>query len=177
MNGEEVQYWYAVYVRSRFEKKVHQLLLEKGVTSFLPLIETWRQWSDRKKKVSMPLFKGYVFVRIVYKSEHYKVLDVDGVVKFIGIRNVPSIILERDIEWVKILVGEPDALRGVFPEMPSGQKVKVIAGPFLGLEGVVRKEGRDAKLVVYFDSIMQGIEVLINPEYLQPLKIPENLTP
>lgn len=170
MNGEEALCWYAVYVRSRFEKKVHQLFQEKSITSFLPLVETWRKWSDRKKKVSMPLFKGYVFVRIDYKNDHHKVLDTDGVVKFVGIRNVPSVILERDIEWVKILVGEPDALRDIFPEMPSGQKVKVIAGPFLGLEGVVRKEGRDAKLVVYFESIMQGIEVLINPEYLQPSK-------
>ena len=170
MNDAKVQCWYAVYVRSRFEKKVRQLFEEKGITSFLPLVETWRQWSDRKKKVSMPLFKGYVFVRISYKSDHYKVLDTDGVVKFIGIKNVPSVIRDKDIGWIKILAGEPDALRDIFPEIPSGQKVKVIAGPFLGLEGVVRKEGRDAKLVVYFDSIMQGIEVLINPEYLQPIK-------
>ncbi|WP_294346942.1 UpxY family transcription antiterminator [Prosthecochloris sp.] len=170
MNGQEGQYWYAVYVRSRFEKKVHQFFLEKGITSYLPLVETWRQWSDRKKKVSLPLFKGYVFVRIAYKSDHYKVLDTDGVVKFVGIRNVPSVIIDRDIEWIKILAGEPDALKDVFPGMPYGQKVKVITGPFLGLEGVVRKEGRGAKLVVYFDSIMQGIEVLINPEFLQPIQ-------
>ena len=170
MNGEEALCWYAVYVRSRFEKKVHLFFQEKGITSFLPLIDTWRQWSDRKKKVSMPLFKGYVFVRIAYKSDHYRVLDTDGVVKFVGIRNVPSVILDRDIEWIKILAGEPDALKGVLPEMPSGQRVKVISGPFRGLEGVVQKEGRDAKLLVYFDSIMQGIEVLINPEFLQPVK-------
>ena len=170
MNVENARCWYAVYVRSRFEKKVHQFLQEKGVTSFLPLIETWRQWSDRKKKVSIPLFKGYVFVRIVFKSDHCKVLDTDGVVKFVGIGNVPSVILDRDIEWIKILAGEPDALKNVLPEMPSGQRVKVISGPFRGLEGIVQKEGREAKLLVYFDSIMQGIEVLINPEYLQPIK-------
>ncbi len=170
MNGEETFRWYAVYVRSRYEKKVHLLFQEEGIISFLPLIETWRKWSDRKKKVSMPLFKGYVFVRIAYKSDHYKVLDTDGVVKFVGIRNVASVILDRDIEWIKIIAGEPDALKDVLPEMPSGQRVKVISGPFRGLEGVVRREGRGAKLLVYFDSIMQGIEMSINPEYLQPVK-------
>ena len=111
-----------------------------------------------------------MFVRIAYKSDHYRVLDTDGDVKFVGIRNVPSVILDRDIEWIKILAGEPDALKDVLPEMPSGQRVRVISGPFRGLEGVVQKEGRDAKLLVYFDSIMQGIEVLINPEFLQPVK-------
>jgi len=174
MSSSDEQCWYAVYVRSRFEKKIHQLFEDRGITSFLPLIDTWRQWSDRKKKVSMPLFKGYVFVRINLRKDHYTILETDGVVKFIGIRNVPSVIRDRDIEWIKILVGEPDSLRDVLPEMPAGQRVKVVAGPFVGLEGVIRKEGRDAKLVVYFDSIMQGIEVLINPEYLRTVKLSDN---
>ena len=161
--------WYAVYVRSRFEKKVHLLLQEKGIVSFLPLVDTWRQWSDRKKKVSMPLFRGYVFVRIHYRQDHPFVLDTDGVVKFIGIGRVASVIRDRDIEWIKILIGEPDVLKEVLPLLPPGKRVKVIAGPFAGLEGVVRKDGRESKLVVYFESIMQGIEVTINAEYLSPL--------
>ena len=170
MNDKKALCWYAVYVRSRFEKKVHQLFQEKDITSFLPLIETWRQWSDRRKKVSLPLFRSYVFVRIEYKSDHLRVLDIDGVVRFVGIRNVPSVIVDKEIEWIKILAGEPDAIKDVVPHIPSGQRVKVVTGPFLGLEGVVRKEGRGSKLVVYFDSIMQGVEVLINPEYLRPIK-------
>ncbi len=170
MHGEETQSWYVLYVRSRYEKKVDQLFKEKGITSFLPLVETWRQWSDRKKKVSAPLFRGYVFVRINHKNDHYRVLDTEGVVKFIGIGKAPSVVPERDIQWIKMLVGAPDALCEVLPELPSGQHVKVIAGPFLGLEGVVRKEGRASKLVVYFDCVMQGIEVLIDPNYLQPIE-------
>ena len=72
--------WYAVYVRSRHEKKVHQLFQEQGLTSFLPLLETWKQWSDRKKKVSDPLFRGYVFVNIDLFKDRIKVLDTEGVV-------------------------------------------------------------------------------------------------
>ncbi len=158
--------WYAVYVRSRFEKKVHLLLQEKGICSFLPLVETWRQWSDRKKKVSMPLFRGYVFVRIHYRQDHPLVLETDGVVRFIGIGNTASVIRDRDIEWIRMLSGEPDVRKDILPQLPPGRKVRVIAGPFVGLEGVVRKDGRESKLVVYFESIMQGIEVSINPEYL-----------
>ena len=85
-----VKYWYAVYVRSRHEKKVHQLLLEKGVESSLPLIKITRKWSDRKKKVEIPLFRGYVFVRIDVGIDKLNILQTDGVVKFIGILNKPS---------------------------------------------------------------------------------------
>ena len=68
------KYWYAIYVRSRHEKKVHQLLLEIGIESSLPLIKTTRKWSDRKKKVEIPLFRGYVFVKIDVDKDKLKIL-------------------------------------------------------------------------------------------------------
>jgi transcription antitermination factor NusG len=162
--------WYAVYVRSRYEKKVYKHLLEKGLTSFVPLLETIRQWSDRKKKVEEPLIRGYVFVRINYHKEHVKVLETDGVVKFIGIGKIPSVITERDIEWLKLLTHEPDAIGETVASIPIGKKVRVLAGPFKDLEGVVRKEGREERLVVFFESIMQGVEITILPELLAPIE-------
>jgi len=162
--------WYAVYVRSRYEKKVYQYLLEKELTSFLPLIETIRQWSDRKKRVEEPLIRGYVFVRIDYHKEHVHVLETDGVVKFIGIGKTPSVISERDIDWLKRLAHEPDAIGETVISIPVGKKVRVLAGPFKDMEGVVKKEGREERLVVYFDSIMQGVEITIAPELLAPIE-------
>lgn len=161
--------WYAVYVRSRFEKKVYRMLLDKHITSFLPLLETWKQWSDRKKKVSDPLFRGYVFVNIDMRHDHLSVLETEGVVKFIGIKKVPSVIAEKDIDWLRKLVREPDAIGRTVIALPPGQKVKVLAGPFKDFEGVVLKHGRETRLVVFFDSIMQGVEVSIFPDILQPV--------
>lgn len=169
MEGSPDHSWYAVYVRSRYEKKVHQLLLEAGVESFLPLLETVRQWSDRKKRVSEPLFRGYVFVQIDYHHDHVKVLETDGVVKFIGIGRKPSVIADRDIEWLRRLVREPDAIARTVSAIPAGTKVRVLAGPFKDFEGTVIKEGRDHRIVVYFDSIMQGVEITILPELLHQL--------
>jgi len=170
MTDVEKLRWYAVYVRSRYEKKVHQMLHEREVVSFLPLVETWRQWSDRKKKVSEPLFRGYVFVNIDIHRDHIQVLDTEGVVKFIGIGRNPSVIGEKDIDWLKKLVREPDAINGIVASLPAGQRVRVLAGPFKDLEGVVVKQGRETRLVVYFDSIMQGVEVSIYPDLLVPIK-------
>jgi len=164
--------WYAVYVRSRYEKKVHQHLLEKGLVSFVPLIETIKQWSDRKKRVEEPLIKSYVFVKINYQKEHVTVLETDGVVKFIGIGKTPSVISERDIRWLKRLIHEPDAIGDTVVSIPRGRKVRVLAGPFKDFEGVVRKEGREDRLVVFFDSIMQGVEITIAPELLIQIESP-----
>jgi len=169
MNDFPCSKWYAVYVKSRQEKKVHQQLEEKELVSFLPLLETLRQWSDRKKKVFEPLFRGYVFVQIDMKHEHVKVLETDGVVKFIGIGRIPSVISERDIEWLRTLVREPDALHKTVSTMPAGRKVRVIAGPFKDFQGIVVKQGREDRMVIFFESIMQGIEVSIVPVFSLPL--------
>ncbi len=158
--------WYALYVRSRYEKRAHEMLLEQGVVSFLPLLDTWKQWSDRKKKVSEPLFRGYLFVNIAIQREKITVLDTEGVVKFIGIGKTPSVIFQRDIDWLKQLVREPDAIHRRVDSLPPGQRVKVLAGPFKDFEGVVVKQGRESRLVVYFESIMQGVEVTISPDVL-----------
>ena len=161
--------WYAVYVRSRYEKKVHLEFERQGLTSFLPLLETVRKWSDRKKRVTEPLFRGYVFVQIDYRHEHVKVLDTDGVVRFIGIGRRPSVISPRDIDWLRRLVREPDAIHRTVVSIPPGENVRVLAGPFKDFEGVVIKEGGNDRLVVFFESIMQGVEITIPAELLRSI--------
>ena len=162
-------YWYAVYVRSRQEKKVQQLFEQMGIESSLPLIKTTRKWSDRKKKVEIPLFRGYVFVRIDIGKDKLNILQTDGVVKFIGIRNKPSRIPDEEIHWVNLIVEKSDTVQNE-KEIPVGQKVRVIAGPFKGVEGVAMRAGNQSRLVILIESIMHAVSVEINPNYLVNIK-------
>ena len=82
--------WYAIYVNSRNEKCVYNELKRKNIKSSLPLTSVIRQWSDRKKKVEMPLFRGYVFVKIDINKDKLNILKTDCVIKFISIKNKPS---------------------------------------------------------------------------------------
>jgi len=164
-----VKYWYAVYVRSHNEKKVNQLFEQKGVESSLPLIKTTRKWSDRKKKVEVPLFRGYVFVRLDIDKDKLNILQTDGVVKFIGIRNEPSRIPDEEIYWIQMMVEESNTVQNE-KEIPVGQKVRVTAGPFKGVEGVLMRSGNQSRLVVVIESIMNAFSVEINPNYLEKIK-------
>ena len=163
------KYWYAVYVRSRHEKKVYHLFEEKGIESSLPLIKTTRQWSDRKKKVEVPLFRGYVFIRIDILKEKLNILKTDGVVKFIGIRKNPSRIPDEQIHWVHMIVEKSDTVKNE-KEIPVGQKVRVLAGPFKGVEGVAMRSGNQSRLVVVIESIMNAFSVEISPNNLKKIK-------
>ena len=164
-----VKYWYAVYVCSRHEKKVYHLFVEKGIESSLPLIKTTRKWSDRKKKVEMPLFRGYVFIKIDIGKDKLNILQTDGVVKLIGIRNKPSRILDEEIHWVHMMVEKSDTVQNE-KEIPEGQKVRVTVGPFKGVEGVVVRAGNQYRLVVVIESIMQAVSVEIRSNYLEKIK-------
>ena len=169
LSKSHVKYWYAVYVRSRHEKKVHQLLLEKGVESSLPLIKTTRKWSDRNKKVEIPLFRGYVFVRIDVGRDKLNILKTDGVVKFIGIRNKPSRIPDEEIHWMHMMVEQSPEVQ-IEKEIPVDRKVRVTAGPFNGIEGVVIRRRNQSRLVVLIESIMHAVSVEISPNYLDEIK-------
>ena len=160
--------WYAVYVRSRHEKSVYSALLDKGIDASLPMMTVVRKWSDRKKKMQIPLFRGYVFVKIDVNIDNLNVLQTLGVVKFIGIRNKPSRIPDEQIHWMHMLVAESDTVRAE-KEIPVGQRVRVMIGPFKGIKGVVRRVGSRSRLVVLIESIMQAISIDIKPEYLEKI--------
>jgi len=90
------------------------------------------------------------------------------VVKFIGIRNKPSRIPDEQIHWMHMLVAESDTVRAE-KEIPVGQRVRVMIGPFKGIKGVVRRVGSRSRLVVLIESIMQAISIDIKPEYLEKI--------
>ena len=86
-SANDAVYWYAVFSRSRHEKIVATALTNTGVTTFLPLVSEMHSWSDRRKLVDVPLFPGYVFVRIPNTAEaKLHVLKTSGVAQFVGNR-------------------------------------------------------------------------------------------
>ncbi len=160
--------WYALYLRSRYEKLAHAELLEKGKESFLPLIEEVRVWSDRKKRIQMPLFRGYLFVRTDLR-DRISILQTDGVLHFVGIRSVPSPIPDEQISWIRIVIAYPQRVKRE-PALAAGDRVRVIAGPFAGIEGVVTMVKGSARLVINLEAIAQAISVDVEPGIVKPIE-------
>src|SRR5262249_55932627 len=99
--------WFAVQTRPRYEKKVSAELQEKGIKSFLPLNSAVHQWSDRKRLVHVPLFPGYVFVQIApVLGSRISVLRTNGVLNFVGVRNMGIPIPDSEIEAVRTVIEE-----------------------------------------------------------------------
>jgi len=164
-------HWYALYTRSRHEKRVAEALEQRGFDVYLPVIPRVSDWHDRKKTVLWPLFPGYVFVRF-NRASASQVLSVPGSVQVIGVAGQPAPIPDEDIDNVRIFVaaltttGVPPAVREV---LESGTPAQIISGPFAGVRGMVL-EDRSGKVVlqVGLKVIGQGLRLEVPREAIVP---------
>ena len=157
--------WYALYLRSRYEQKTDAELKKKGIESFLPLIEVTRIWSDRKKKIKEPLFRGYIFVKTDLRNK-INILQTNGVVQLVGIGEKPSSIPEEQINWIRLLTEHPAIIQKE-NFITRGQKVCVMNGPFTGIVGFVLEHKGKHKVVVTIESINQSVSLEIPAEMIE----------
>jgi transcription antitermination factor NusG len=157
MTSEQAPQWYAVRTRSRHEKRVREQLAARGIEPFLPLVERWRQWKDRRKQVAFPLFPGYCFARFP-QSMRLAVLTAQGVVEILGNHAGPIPVPESEIEAVRRLV-ESTLPYDPHPYLQEGMRVEVIRGPLAGVRGVLIRKGARARLVIGVTLIHQAASV------------------
>ncbi len=164
--------WYAIYTRSRFEKRTHGLLHERGVEVYLPLVDSWRVWSDRRKKVQVPLLSSYLFVNTdtADQNAYYEILNTPGVVRFIGFEGKPVSVPDHQIESLKRLAKEGIAMEAMAETPPPGTPVSIVAGPLKGLQGEVIHSSKGKQVVIRIDVLDKCISVNIPLSQLDILK-------
>ena len=128
--------WYAVHTRHRWEKKVANLLERKGIEHYCPLNKVCRKWSDRKKIVLEPLFSSYVFVR-TNDTEHIRVLQTEGLLRIVHWLGKPAVIKDEEIETIKRFLIEHENVQLQKTPVSINDKVKIIEGPLLSMEGSI----------------------------------------
>jgi len=160
--------WYAIYVKSRNEKKVFQSLISSDINVYLPLVKSLKRWSDRKKWIEEPLFRSYLFV-CISKREYFKVLYVDGVVKFITFEGKPVPIPPVQIEAIKQFINRDEELLGVIQNFEVGDEVEVFRGAMTGLRGKLISIKNKQKVRIEIEAIAQSIYLSIPKSFLKKI--------
>lgn len=158
--------WYAIYTRPRAEKLVFTRLIEIGVDAFLPLMKTYRKWSDRKKLVEKPLLNSYVFVKVKPK-EFPLVFRTNGVVKFISFEGQPVAIPQNQIDNLRLLINSDAEIEVTGDTFGKGDNVEVISGSLIGLTGELINVKGKKRVVVRIDRLDQNIVVTIPVTFLR----------
>lgn len=160
LSSTEAGSWFAVHTKARHEKKTNRALTEKDVETFLPLREVINQWKDRKKKVLLPLYPGYMFVRIDPR-DRFDVLNTAGVVRILGNNGVPTPVPAEEIEATRILL-ETGFKYDLFPYDVTGREVEVAKGPLQGARGRILWTKGAYSLVLSVHLIRRSVSVEVD---------------
>ena len=149
--------WFALQVKPRHEFVTATTLQNKGFDHFMPVYTRERQWSDRKRKITLPLFTGYVFCRF---SPHAKlpIITTAGVLRIVGSSKGATPISGEEIETIRkvTLLG-----RKVQPccYIPVGSKVTIEEGPKAGLKGMFKGQRIRSEMIISVDLVQQSISI------------------
>jgi transcription antitermination factor NusG len=159
-------HWYVAQTCSRHEKRVAEHMVARGIEHFLPLYETVSRWQDRRVRLRLPLFPGYIFVRIPLR-ERVRALEVAGVTRLVGFGGVPVQMPDNEMETIRN--GFTSRLRAEpHPYLVAGRRVRIKAGPLAGLKGIlVRKKG-SFRFVLSVDLIQRSIIADIDIVDIEP---------
>ncbi len=160
------RYWFALYTRTHHEKRVMEHLTERGIENYLPLYKAVHTWTHyRKVTLDLPLFPNYLFVHVAFR-ERVRVLEAPGALSFAGSRSTPSRLAESEIQSLRSALEqrrfEPH------PYLTAGTRARIVAGPLVGMEGIVVRTKSTLRVVLTVDLIMQSVAVEVDAAELEP---------
>jgi transcription antitermination factor NusG len=163
----EWEQWFALYVRSHFEKSVEDGLKGKGYPAFSPFYQTVTKRSGRTKVLDLPLFPGYVFCRFDPKKR-LPVLKTPGIVNILGPGNVPEPVELSEIRSIQKVAGSGQAVQP-WPFLQQGHKVRIEAGPLSGTEGTLLRVKNQLRLIVSITMLQRSMAVEVDQQMVRPL--------
>lgn len=161
--------WLVFYTKSRSEKAAHEFLLKFGFESYFPLQKVLRQWSDRKKKVEVPLFNSYLFVYDIEASIP-EILKTPGLSWNIRHNGKPAFLREKELQTIKRFIesGLTIDIESA-QDLEKGDQVKIMDGPMRGAIGFLSGEYNEQKFTIELESIDQVMKVSVDKRLLKKL--------
>ena len=159
--------WYALWVRSRHEKAVADILGGKGFETFLPVYRSRRRWSDRIREVELPLIPGYVFCRFDVKHR-LPILTTPGMVHIVGTGKTPQPVDEIEMQSLITAVRSGVHLQ-LWPFLQVGQRVSIEEGPLRWLEGILlTTKGKD-QLILSVSLLQRSVAIAVDRRWVRPI--------
>jgi transcription antitermination factor NusG len=159
--------WYALRVKARHEESVSSGLRERGYADFLPSYTSTRRWSDRMRKMELPLFPGYLFCRFDF-GRRLPILTTPGVMHVVGMGNLPTPVDEQEISALQAVV-KSGLMMQPWPFLKTGQRVAIEDGPLRNVEGIVTEMKGTHKLVLSVTLLQRSVAVNVDRAWIRPL--------
>ena len=166
--------WYAAYTSANHEKRVAEQLGVRDVEHFLPTYSSVRRWKDRRVTLDLPLFPGYVFVRLALR-DRLRVLQIPGLARLVGFNGMPTALPDREIEALRSGLSGAAAAEP-HPYLKFGRRVRVKNGPLVGMEGVLARRKNRKRFVISVDLIQRSVAVELDEADMEAIPSGPNWT-
>lgn len=157
--------WHVFYTHAKFERKIHEYLQQENYESFLPLHWVIRQWSDRRKRIQVPLFPNYIFVNIEY-NKIIEILKTPKLISCVKCNKIPVFLKQKEVDSIRQIV-ENEYPFEVSCNLKIGDSVEITRGPLTGMEGVLVEERGNHRFALRLESIQQSMLVSVPSYYLE----------
>ena len=161
--------WFVVYTIPRWEKKVALLLQQKGIEHYCPLNKVTKQWSDRSKTVTEPLFKGYIFVK-VSEALKWEIKEIAGILNYVYWLGKPAVVKDKDIDTIKKFLHEFTEVEVINPQLEVDSKVLIKQGVLMDYCGIVL-EVSGTKAKVKISSMGIELSAVFDKKNLKPINV------
>ena len=158
-------HWYAAYTSANHERRVAENFAARSVEHFLPLYASLRRWKDRRVKLELPLFPGYVFVRLALR-DRLKALQVPSVVRLVGFKGAPVALAEEEVESLRRTLAE-GVRAEPHPFLRVGRRVRITAGPLAGREGILKWWKGNLRVVLSIELIKRSASIEVDASDLE----------
>jgi transcription antitermination factor NusG len=159
--------WYVIYTKPRWEKKIASVLDARGIDNYCPLNRIQKQWSDRKKIIYEPLFKGYIFVKID-ELRKWDIKQIEGIINYVYWLGKPAKVKEEEIITIRKFLSEFDNVEVTENIIGKSTKVQISQGVLMNYKGVV-VEVLGNKARVQIDSMGIRLSAILEKKYLNPI--------
>jgi hypothetical protein len=164
----DTEVWRVFYTRARAEKKAEQRLEDRRIEVLVPKKTEMRQWSDRKKEVTEPLFRNYLFARVGEK-DRIRVLRTNGIVRCVHFDGEPAQLREDTAQRLKKIQAVPDRLSTADLRPQVGSTVTITDGPerLRGLTGEVLEHRGRTYVLLRVKAVRQAVKVEVNAKWVE----------
>ncbi len=168
MNAQE-KYWLAFYTKPRHEFKAETQIAAYNIEVFLPKITVLKKWSDRKKKVTEPLFKSYIFAKCNEK-ERMQILQLKSIVTNVHFEGKPAHVPDWEIESLRKMLDSKLEIK-VTDELRKGATVKITDGPLAGVHGIVKDaENGKKEISITIEMLNRTVTATVPVNQIEILK-------
>jgi transcription antitermination factor NusG len=160
-------HWYAAYTCANHEKRIAEQFELREVEFFLPLYESVRRWKDRRVRLQLPLFPGYIFVHAPLRVRS-RIVQVPGVVRLVGFGSLPTPLADDQIETLRQAFALQSAVLP-HPYLTVGRQVRIISGSLAGLNGILQRRKNTCRVIVTVELIRRSLAVEVDVADIQPV--------